>query len=74
MAKGNVQGPLGPLMLAMLIGIGIFMVFVTQSPELASNFVRPEGFYDNTFEKVGYALLFAAVASVAFAVIKRLIK
>jgi len=55
----------GPLMLAMLLGIAAFMLFALQSPELAAQFRRPEGFYDNMFEKVGLAVLFAAIASAA---------
>ena len=74
MAKGNIKGPLGPLMLALLIGIVIFMLFVIQSPELSASFVRPEGFYDNMDEKIGFAVLFAAIASVLVAILKQLRK
>ena len=70
MAKGNKNGPLGLLMLAMLIGVAIFMLFALQSPELSAKFKRPEGFYDNMFEKTGFALAFAAVVSVIAIVIR----
>lgn len=61
-------------MLMLLIGIAIFMLFAIQSPELSSKFKRPDGFYDNMFEKVGVALLFASVGSLAFLVVKKLSK
>ena len=50
---------IGPLMLAILIGVAIFMLYVLQDPELAAQFRRPEGFYDNMFGKIGASLLFA---------------
>lgn len=74
MAKGNIKGPLGPIMLSLLIATAIFMIFVTQSPELAETFQRPEGFYDNMLEKVGIALLFALAASAVFALVRRTLK
>ncbi|WP_120078523.1 hypothetical protein [Aurantiacibacter odishensis] len=63
MAKGNVNGPLGPIMFALLLGIAAFMVYAANNPEMAGWFDRPTDFYDNSFEKVGYSLLFAIVAS-----------
>lgn len=74
MAKGNVKGPLGPIMLAILVGIALFMVLVVQSPELSEKFVRPEGFYDNMFEKVAAALGFAVVVSAIVAVARLLFR
>ena len=74
MARGNLRGPLGPLMLAMLIGIALFMLFAIQSPELSAGFSRPDGFYDDTFEKVGIALAFAGALTVAVAIIRRLMR
>jgi|GEM_PF-1665911 len=74
MATGNLKGPLGPIMLALLIGIAIFMLFVVQSPDLASKFKRPDGFYDNIIEKIGTAILFAAVTTAAFILIRKSMK
>lgn len=74
MAKGNIKGPLGPVILSLLVGIAIFMIFVTQSPEWAETFRRPEGFYDDMFEKVGIALLFALTASAIFAIVRGKLK
>jgi len=71
MARGNIKGPLGPIMLALLLGVAIFMIFAVNNPEMDGWFDRPEGFYDNTFEKVGYALLFAVVVSSIFAFFRR---
>ena len=61
-------------MLTLLVAVGIFMIFATQSPELSSKFGRPEGFYDNMFEKVGIALLFAVIVSGIFALVRSLLK
>ena len=74
MARGNLRGPLGPLMLALLIGIALFMLFAIQSPELAAEFSRPDDYYDNTFEKVGIALACAVAVSVVVAVIRKLMR
>ena len=74
MAKGNIKGPLGPIMLSLLVVIAIFMLYAVQFPELAETFKRPEGFYDNMFEKVGIALLFAVAASANFAIVRRTLK
>ena len=74
MAKGNLKGPLGPLMLVLLIGVAVFMLFAMQSPELSAQFKRPEGFYDNTFEKVGVALAFATLVSIVVALFRRLMR
>ncbi|WP_338241230.1 hypothetical protein [Aurantiacibacter hainanensis] len=71
MARGNIKGPLGPLMLALLVGVAVFMLYVVNNPEMDGWFDRPEGFYDNTFEKVGYALVFAAVVSTVIAIARR---
>ena len=74
MARGNLKGPLGPLMLVLLIGVAVFMLFVVQSPELSARFRRPDGFYDNTFEKVGIALAFAILVSIVVALVRRLMR
>ena len=74
MAKGKIKGPIGPIMLLLLVGIAIFMIFVVQSPELAEKFKRPEDFYENMFGKVGIALLFAFVASAVFTILRRTMK
>ncbi|WP_394727030.1 hypothetical protein [Altererythrobacter sp. GH1-8] len=74
MAKDKIKGPLGPIMLTLLVGVAIFMVFVTQSPDLALQFRRPESFYDNMFGKVGIALLFAVVVSGIVAFVRSLLK
>ncbi len=71
MARGNLKGPLGPLMLALLLGVAAFMLYAVNNPEMAVWFDRPEGFYDNTFEKVGMALLFAIAVSALVAAISR---
>lgn len=74
MAKGNLKGPLGPLVLALLIALAVFMLFVVNSPALSAKFERPEGFYDNTFGKVGIALLFAAAVAFVVEVVRRFLK
>ncbi|WP_343345254.1 hypothetical protein WJT74_11995 [Sphingomicrobium sp. XHP0239] len=74
MAKGNLEGPLGPIMLMLLAGVALLMIVATQSPELASKFERPEDFYDNTPSKVGIALIFAVVVSIIVALIRKLLK
>lgn len=71
MARGDVKGPLGPLMLALLVGVSVFMLYAANNPEMDGWFDRPEGFYDNTFEKVGYAILFAVVVSSIIAIFRR---
>jgi hypothetical protein len=73
-ATGNVKGPLGPLMLLLLLGIAGFMLYVVLSPELAEQFERPAGFYENTFGKIGIALLFAVAVSAVAAIVRRLTK
>lgn len=70
-ARGNIRGPLGPVMLALLIGLALFMLYAVNNPEMAGWFERPEGFYDNTLEKVGLALIFAVVVSTVVAVLWR---
>ena len=74
MAKGNLKGPLGPMMLAMLIGLAVFMLFVVNSPAMSAKFVRPEGFYDDIFGKVGMALLFAGAVAFVVEVVRRFLK
>ena len=65
---------LGLWMLAILIGIAIFMLFVLQSPELSAHFKRPEGFYDDMFEKIGISLAFATGVSLVVWLARKLIK
>ena len=65
---------LGLWMLAILIGIAIFMLFVLQSPELSAHFKRPEGFYDDMVEKIGISLAFAAGVSLVVWLARKLIK
>ncbi len=74
MATGNVKGPLGPLMLLLLLGIAGFMLYVVRTPELAEHFKRPAGFYDNMFLKIGIALMFAAAVSLVAVIVRRLLK
>jgi hypothetical protein len=64
----------GPLMLALLIGIAIFMLIAMQSPELAAQFRRPEGFYNNMLGKTAVAILFAAVVSLVVWIVRGRIK
>lgn len=71
MARGNVKGPLGPIMLGLLVLIAIGMLFVIQDPELAAQFQRPQNFYDNMPEKIGFALFFAIIVSGIWAVFTR---
>lgn len=71
MARGNIKGTLGPIMLALLLGVAGFMIYVVNTPDLAERFTRPEAFYDNTFEKVGTALLFALLVSAVVAIMRR---
>ena len=51
-------------MLALLVGVGVLLLYAIAHPELGFDFSRPEGFYDNMPEKIGAALLFAVVVGV----------
>ncbi|WP_230279947.1 hypothetical protein [Croceicoccus sp. Ery15] len=72
MARGNLKGPLGPVMLALLIGVALFMVVAVNTPDQAAQFSRPDGFYDNMFGKIGTALLFAAGVSIVVFIVRKL--
>lgn len=58
-------------MLLLLVGLAAFMLYAVNNPEMDGWFDRPEGFYDNTFEKVGVALLFALAVSSIIAIVRR---
>ncbi|WP_205700605.1 hypothetical protein [Croceicoccus sediminis] len=62
------------MMLAMLIGLAVFMLFAVNSPAMSAKFVRPEGFYDDIFGKVGMALLFAGAVAFVVEVVRRFLK
>ena len=51
-------------MLALLVGVGVFLLYAIAHPELGLDLSRPEGFYDDMPEKIGTALLFAVVVGV----------
>ena len=74
MASGNLKGPIGPLMLLLLIAIALFMVVVVNSPELSKQFQRPDGFYDNWLQKTGMALAFAAGVSIVVWLVRKIIR
>ncbi len=73
-ATGNVKGPLGPIMLALLIGVAGFMLYAMQSPEWAGKFTRLQPDVSTIFRKTTIALLFAGAVSLAVIVIKRTFK
>lgn len=61
-------------MLVLLLGLAGFMLYAVNDPEMGARFARPEGFYRNTFEKVGLALLFALAVSASIALARKLMK
>ncbi|MFN2099531.1 hypothetical protein [Altererythrobacter sp. MF3-039] len=71
MAKGNIQGSLGPIMLALLIALALFVIYAMQDPELASE-IGNERLRDPDYAKarLEWAIYFGTFALIAGALYK----